>query len=213
MFVNSLDKKTKYVTDDGYECYDLSEGIIDSNRKQPSLINIKKVPPMFEMRPDLISNSLYGTPDYAELVIKYSMINNPFAIEKDDIIACISLSSINNQLRETEIDRPNTFDAVKNYHKYIDKSKVPSKNGSDSMDIEISTKKDSDNIEPNMSKNGNNGIIIKNGKVYFGAALDEKLKVNIDETTTAPDANLTLPCCADNGISLGTFLTKALKNT
>ena len=211
MFSNSLDNKKKYTTDDGYECYDLSESIFDLKKKQPILINIKKVPPSFEMRPDLISDSLYGTPDYAELVIKYSMVNNPFAIEANDIITCISLTTLTNQVKEVEPERNNVFDAIKNYHKYIDKSKVPSKNGSDSVNVEISKQKE--NLEPNMSPDGNNGITIKNGKVYFGASLDEKLNANIDENTVAPEAGLTLPCCSDNGMTIGTFITKALKNT
>ena len=69
------------------------------------------------MRPDLVSVALYGTSDYAEMILKYSLINNPFALEKDDLIYAASLSDIYTPVKESEVDNNGVFDAIKNYHK------------------------------------------------------------------------------------------------
>ena len=89
---------------------------------------------------------------------------------------------------------------LKNYHKYIDKSKVPEKPGSDKVNISIpSSNKDS---EANISKTGNTGLTIKDGKIYFG---------DIDDQITKVDSSIVN--CATNGTSLGEFLNAALKNS
>ena len=151
------------------------------------------------MRPDLISSVLYGTTDYTEMILKYSLINNPFALEKDDLIYGASMSDIYNPVKDTEIDNTGVFDAVKNYHKYIDKSKVPEKPGSDKVNISIpSSNKDS---EANISKTGNTGLTVKDGKIYFG---------DIDDQITKVDSSIVN--CATNGTSLGEFLNAALRN-
>jgi sulfatase maturation enzyme AslB (radical SAM superfamily) len=92
------------------------------------------------------------------------------------------------------------FDAVKNYHKYIDKSKVPEKPGSDKVNISIpSSSRDS---EANISKTGDTGLTVKDGKIYFG---------DIDDQITKVDSSIVN--CATNGTSLGEFLNAALRNS
>ena len=109
------------------------------------------------------------------------------------------MSDIYNPVKDTEIDNTSVFDAVKNYHKYIDKSKVPEKPGSDKVNISIpSSNKDS---EANISKTGNTGLTVKDGKIYFG---------DIDDQITKVDSSIVN--CATNGTSLGEFLNAALRN-
>jgi hypothetical protein len=172
--------------------------------------SIYKVRKEYEMRPDLVSMTLYGSTDYAEMILKYSLINNPFALEKDDLIYAAALSSIYNPLKDTDLDNNGVFDAVKNYHKYIDKSKVPEKDGSDEVTVKIpgatSTKNGNGNknrtdSEANISKTGDTGITVKDGKIYFG---------DIDKQITKVDSSIVN--CAENGTSLGEFLNAALRN-
>ena len=199
MFTRTLDSKGTYKIDQGIEVIDLADGIFDPNKAMTQICSIYKVRKEYEMRPDLISSVLYGTTDYTEMILKYSLINNPFAIEKDDIIYGASMSDIYNPVKDTEIDNTGVFDAVKNYHKYIDKSKVPEKPGSDKVNISIpSSNKDS---EANISKTGNTGLTIKDGKIYFG---------DIDDQITKVDSSIVN--CATNGTSLGEFLNAALRN-
>lgn len=200
MFTRTLDSKGTYKTDQGIEVIDLADGIFDPNKAMSQICSIYKVRKEYEMRPDLVSSVLYGTTDYTEMILKYSLINNPFAIEKDDIIYGAAMSDIYNPVKDTTIDSTGVFDAVKNYHKYIDKHKVPEKPGSDKVNISIpSSNKDS---EANISKTGNTGLTIKDGKIYFG---------DIDDQITKVDSSIVN--CATNGTSLGEFLNAALKNS
>ena len=199
MFARTLDSKGTYKIDQDTEVIDLADGIFDPNKAMTQICSIYKVRKEYEMRPDLISSVLYGTTDYTEMILKYSLINNPFALEKDDLIYGASMSDIYNPVKDTEIDNTGVFDAVKNYHKYIDKSKVPEKPGSDKVNISIpSSNKDS---EANISKTGNTGLTVKDGKIYFG---------DIDDQITKVDSSIVN--CATNGTSLGEFLNAALRN-
>ena len=199
MFTRTLDSKGTYKIDQGIEVIDLADGIFDPNKAMTQICSIYKVRKEYEMRPDLISSVLYGTTDYTEMILKYSLINNPFALEKDDLIYGASMSDIYNPIKDTEIDNTGVFDAVKNYHKYIDKSKVPEKPGSDKVNISIpSSNKDS---EANISKTGNTGLTVKDGKIHFG---------DIDDQITKVDSSIVN--CATNGTSLGEFLNAALRN-
>ena len=114
----------------------------------------------------------------------------------------------NNPVKDTAIDNTGVFDAVKNYHKYIDKSKVPEKPGSDKVTVNIPGPKKSDSeakksdSEANISKTGNTGLTVKDGKIYFG---------DIDDQITKVDSSIVN--CATNGTSLGEFLNAALKNS
>lgn len=199
MFARTLDSKGTYKIDQDTEVIDLADGIFDPNKAMTQICSIYKVRKEYEMRPDLISSVLYGTTDYTEMILKYSLINNPFALEKDDLIYGASMSDIYNPVKDTEIDNTGVFDAVKNYHKYIDKSKVPEKPGSDKVNISIpSSNKDS---EANISKTGNTGLAVKDGKIYFG---------DIDDQITKVDSSIVN--CATNGTSLGEFLNAALRN-
>ena len=57
-----------------------------------------------------------------------------------------------------------------------------------------------ENIEANISKEGNNGITVKGGKIYFGS---------IDESLTSVDSSIV--DCAANGVTLGDFLNATIR--
>lgn len=198
MFSRSLDGKKKYKLDDGTEVVDLTESIFDKNKSTTQLYSLFRVSRNFEMRPDLISMTLYGSTDYAEMILKYSLISNPFAVETNDVIFSASLSGIYNPLKTTQLDKTGSFDAVKNLHKYIDKTKVPDKVGSDSVNTEIKETPS----EANISKKGNSGLTVKNGKIYFGS---------IDESLTSVDSSIV--DCATDGTTLGEFLNATIRNS
>ena len=141
MFTKSLDNKGVY-TVDSVPLKDLTESVFISSKLNLNMVfSYYKVSKELEMRPDKISKSLYGSDEYAEIVMKHSIIDNPFAIEEGDILIAPSMTSVYNNIKdlnnyETEdSDRDvNAYDLVQNYHKYIDKSKLPSKTGSDLND-------------------------------------------------------------------------------
>lgn len=201
MFSRTLDHKGTYMYD-GIEVVDLADTIFDSNIAMTQICSLYKVSKELEMRPDLVSKSLYGTTDYTEMILKYSLINNPFSIECGDIIYSASIDSIYNPVKETSTDTTGIFDAIKNYHKYIDKTKVPEKAGSDSVNVSVTPKNDESPSEANISKKGGSGLTLKNGKIYFGA-IDESIE-NVDSSIVD---------CATNGTTLGEFLNATLRNS
>lgn len=213
MFRKSIDNKKKYNISEDIEVVDLADGIFDSKYAMSQVCEIFKIPKSMEMRPDLVSKALYGSTDYTEMVLKYSLISNPFAVEKDDMVFSPSISSIYKPVKDVLEDPTETFSAIKNYHKYIDKDKVPSKSGSDPIALNIAPKTGSmssvsgtgtaiqatDN-EANISKEGNNGITVKDGKIFFGS---------VDESLSSVDSSI-VDCAAD-GVTLGEFLNATIR--
>ena len=133
MFEKSLDSKGTYFVGDNIEVIDLADSIFDRKKSIDQVYTLYKVSKEYEMRPDLISKVLYGTTDYTEMILKYSMLDNPFAVERGDLILAVTMSYIHHPLKDIEYDRTSVFDAVMNYHKYIDKNKVPDSPGSDKV--------------------------------------------------------------------------------
>ena len=184
MFTNTIDKKNTYTNNDGIELVDLSDSIFNSNLKAVTC-SFYKVTKEMQMRPDLLSIASFGEDTYAEMIIKYSEICNPFAIEEDDVIAVPSLNSIYNEVKDVILSNntedESTYNLVKNYHKYIDKSKVPSNMGSQTSPVqgnknatqnksisgtEGNSSVGNSPVEPNMANNGNSGISVINGRIY-----------------------------------------------
>lgn len=211
MFGKSLDNKKKYTLEDGTEVIDLAESIFDPNKAMTQVCSIYKVRKEYEMRPDLISMVLYGTTDYTEMILKYSLISNPFSIERDDLIYAAAMANIYNPVKDVVVESNGVFDAVKNYHKYIDPNKVPNKAGSDKVNVSIPGAQQNGgtngganayDMEANISKTGDTGITVKDGKIYFG---------DIDDSIQAVDSSIV--DCATNGTSLGQFLNAAIRNS
>ena len=220
MFNKTLDSKKTYYIDD-IEVVDLADTIFDPNVSVDHLYTMYKVSKEYNMRPDLLSKVLYGSTDYTEMVLKYSMINNPCAIEEGDLIFAATMTSIYQAVKDTEKEDTLVFDAVKNFHKYIDKNKVPSSPGSDKVqektsynsDVTYNTNSNNNNntngnnstnngpIEANITKTGNSGITVKDGKVYFGS---------VEDSVSSVDSSIV--DCAVNGTTLGEFLNATLRN-
>jgi hypothetical protein len=261
MFTKSLNSKGTYLKN-GILLKDLTESIFKQLKYDLNVVfSYYKVSKELEMRPDKISKSLYGSDEYAEIVMKHSLIDNPFAIEEGDILIAPSLTTVYNNIKdikdyETEDnDRgESTYDLIKNYHKYIDKSKLPSTNGSENNNVEIS--KDSANAynnslnkfndnnisgkdktivdydifgnpiylnnssisssnrnstgEANLANNGNSGIYIKNGRIYFGKNVSASTE-NITDIKGTNKVDNNLVDCAKDGTTLGQFLDSIIK--
>lgn len=202
MFNKTLDSKDTYIVGDGIEVVDLADTIFDPGISIDNLYTMYKVSNEYVMRPDLLSQSLYGTTDYAEMILKYSQINNPFTLEDGDIIFATSLTNIYQPVKDTEGQKTAVFDAVKNYHKYIDKKKVPTSTGSDTVKDKSISSNTNGPVEANISKTGNSGITIKDGKLYFGS---------VDDSVSSTDSPIV--DCAVNGTTLGEFLNATLRNS
>lgn len=233
MFINTLDKKPRFIKDDN-EMIDLTAGIFNTQESTVTCTFYKVKEDMI-MRPDLMSIAAYGEDEYTEMIIKYSNIDNPFAIDKEDIVAVPVLNNIYDEVKDVYLenaDGKETYDLIKNYHKYIDKSKFPDTNGSNESSVNAN-KNTSDtlsdtgaltssttglngnsagNVEPNLANNGNNGISIINGRIYFGP----NVSVNASDVTDVEGDNSAVSDivdCARNGVTIGQFLNATVKNS
>ena len=230
MFTNTIDKKNTYTNNDGIELVDLSDSIFNSNLKAVTC-SFYKVTKEMQMRPDLLSIASFGEDTYAEMIVKYSEICNPFAIEEDDVIAVPSLNSIYNEVKDVILSNntedEGTYNLVKNYHKYIDKSKVPSNMGSQTSPVqgnknatqnknisgtEGNSSVGNSPVEPNMANNGNSGISIINGRIYFGPNVSVKA-TDITDVDGDNIAESDLVDCAKSGVTIGQFLNATVKNS
>ena len=81
MFTNSLDTKPIITNKDGEDIVDLTSSMFKKDVVSYSDGELYKVPREYEMRPDLISQAVYGTPDKAEIILKYNEYSNPFSIK------------------------------------------------------------------------------------------------------------------------------------
>lgn len=180
MFSKSLDNKLHFINSDGEELLDLTDSIYTRRYDMLSVHSIYKANKQCEMRPDYLSICLYGDEAYTEIAIKSAMIANPFSLEMGDLVYAMTLDNIYNDVKDTkptEEEGKSMYELVKRYHKYIDKDKVPEAAGSEENKIEALSDKAKPVLEPNISKTGSTGIIVKNGKIYFGKNKSEGDKI------------------------------------
>ena len=190
MIENSIDKKEKVFTN-GEIIVDLTKSCFIDKNNNDLIYTVRRVPYDMIMRMDLISNAQYGSDEYTDLLLKYNDISNPFTLNYNDIIFIPTLDSIsNNIVNPTNDPNDNNKDAalVRNYHKYIDKTKAPTTVGSQKNNISI----DKELTEPNMSPEDTSPIVLRNGRIYF----DNNNNVE----------------CSTNGISASDFNIQKIKN-
>ena len=146
---------------------------------------IYKVPESMVMRPDLVSIAEYDSDEYTDIILKYNNISNPFSLNKDDIILLPTINTIGNDIEDIIKNSDSSItDAqfIRNYHKYIDKSKAPTTIGSEKNNITIGKSSDSTLTssggsggsdiyeEPNLPQNDNLWVKASGDRIYFNGS-------------------------------------------
>lgn len=159
MFAKTLDSKSTY-TLNGIKLKDITEPIFKNRDSElTGVMSYYKVSKEMEMRPDKIAYAAHGDMKYAEIILKESGIDNPFAIEFNDELLVPSLNTVYTNIKdvedfmnsgeyENESSHQTPYDLVANYHKYIDKNKLPKENGSTISEVNIPSS--SSSIDPNL---------------------------------------------------------------
>lgn len=172
MFKNTLDSKDTYIDKNGIELVDLGISIFDTKFIYSGITcNIYKGFDGLNMRMDNLSNALYSTEDYTEMLLKYNDIQNPFSVDESSTFIVPSIVDITkNVTQPTYVTRQNQENLVRNYHKYIDKSKLPDTTGSEKNDMSIDSAEPSIQLqEPNITDVGTSAITEIGNRLYFGA--------------------------------------------
>jgi len=199
MFLNSLDRKPLFQKADGNIIRDLTKTMFDFTSNNYVNYSVYKVPSDYEMRPDLISQSVYNNTLYAEYILKYNGISNPFTIDIGDMILIPTLDTAKKNIKKQGSDAENSDSRrIRNTYKYIDPTKAPIRDGDvEKFDQRNLGKKDSQltdgALPPNIAQEGEKGITYRNGRVYFGEGIGES-------------------ACLKNGMSSSEFLTKVIKS-
>jgi hypothetical protein len=199
MFLNSLDRKPLFKKRDGNIVRDLTQTMFDFKANNYINYSVYRVPTDYEMRPDLIAQSVYNNTIYAEYILKYNGISNPFSIDKGDIILIPSLETARqNTKKQGEGSEDSDSKRIRNSYKYIDPTKAPRRDKDiEKFDQRNLGKKDSQltdgALPPNIAQEGETGITYRNGRVYFGEGIGES-------------------ACLRNGMSQSEFLTKVIKS-
>jgi len=190
MFQFSVDNKPFFTRPDGEKIRDLTQSIFDLKNRNYVAYNVYRVPKEYAMRPDLISKSVYNNSMYAEVILKYNGISNPFSINEGDIILIPDLDSAKQKFKTpgvgSEIDRAQK---IRDSYKYIDPLKKPVK--TDNLMKFDERQIPNGALPPNISEEGASPIIRRGGRVYFGEGVET---------------------CLKSGMSASEFLTTVINN-
>lgn len=235
MFTYSIDKKGEITDNKGNRIKDLAQGVFSRSAtgvKDYKLIKLNKT---FEMRPDKVSVSMYGTDELTEFILKFSGISNPFNLDKDDVLLipneqeALGMTAVNADADASD-RRESVEMQIRNYYKFQNqeyKSDSTSYDNLANMDIPsgILTPDTANGFTvPYISEDGRTAVIVRNNRMYFGedSGIPSALSVGttpagamnamqdaINQSLTAlSDTN-----CLYNGMSLADFNRATNKNS
>jgi hypothetical protein len=193
MFTNSIDNKPTFLRNDDLEIKDLTVSMFNLNAitSYPKY-NVYRVPKDFEMRPDLIAAAVYNNSAYAELILKFNGISNPFSIKEGDLILVPTLDSAQTMLSTTTSGALTSgSNMIRNSYKYIDPTKMPKSDDSNFQNRQLVGGAKEGALPPNLTQEGEEQITYRNGRVYFGASVET---------------------CLKNGMTQSEFLTNVIKS-
>jgi hypothetical protein len=192
MFKRSIDDKPFFVRPDGEKIRDLTQSIFELKNRNYVAYNVYRIPKEYAMRPDLISKSVYNNSLYAEIILKYNGISNPFSIDEGDVILIPDLDSAQQKFKisgvGTEADKAKK---IRDSYKYIDPLKRPAKSENLKKFDERQVNIPENSLPPNIAEEGTSQITKRGGRVYFGEGVET---------------------CLQNGMSASEFLTTVIKN-
>ena len=190
MFGNSIDKKKFFTRPDGEKIRDLTQSMFELGAGTYTNYNVYKVPKEYRMRPDLISKAVYNNSSYAEIILKFNSISNPFSIDEGDLILIPDLESALEIVKKiASSEGESQADKIRNAYKYIDPLKRPKKDIS--LDNFNNREIKAVSLPPNFAEEGAKQVSYRGGRVYFGEGAEQ---------------------CLKNGMTQSEFLTNVIKN-
>ena len=196
MFLNSIDRKPFFKKSDGETIRDLTQTMFDF--KSNTFVNFQayRVPFEYEMRIDLISQSVYNNTLHSEYILKYNGISNPFTISNGDVILIPNLDAVKDTVKKSGTGAARTTEGaenrIRNSYKYIDPTKAPTK--TQEVANFNDRKLQEGALPPNIAEEGSpQQITYRNGRVYFGEGIGES-------------------ACLKNGMTSSEFLSKVISS-
>lgn len=128
------------------------------------------------MRPDLITQQMYGYLTPLEKVLKFNNVSNPFAIDEGQIFTVWDLNSVESFIRPQKTNAEDREDIRKQYMTPEKKSTIDPRlkdfdKRSQATKPDPSKGKNAPALPPNLADFGDKEITLVNGKLVLGAAV------------------------------------------
>lgn len=212
MFTNTIDKKPFIVDNNNNVLVDLTKSIFDKSAHGLNSYNTVKLSSYYQMRPDKVAFSEYGTDEYTEYILKYSGVSNPFSMDQDDILFIPDPTEAKAQMQDTINVEQESKKQVQAYYKFTNtdyKSSDKTYNDLANKKIQSGVLNPDENggfTVPYISDQGS-AITIKNGRMYFGTDAGDVAMPDNKNLATKLDEK-----CAINGMSLTDFVRASIVN-
>lgn len=173
-FTRTVDSKPLVTDSKGNQIVDLlKKDLVQAEAGlYPSIIDYYLVTADDVMRPDLITQNMYGYLDSIEGVLKFNGISNPFAIDEGEVLYTFDVPSMDRNMRPgntSKIDKadirdqyitPEKKSTVDPEFRTFDKRNTPRKPDP--------SKGNQPALPPNYAGFGDTELQIRNGKIVFG---------------------------------------------
>lgn len=143
-----------------------------------TVLNYYQVTTETAMRPDLITQNMYGYTEKIEGVLKLNEISNPFSINESEILYVYDVPSMDKNLRTLNSVQNNNDDIRNQYITPEKKSTVdPALQTFDKRNTPRAASPSKGNqpaLPPNYAAFGDQEIQVRNGKIVFGANVSKQ---------------------------------------
>jgi hypothetical protein len=125
MFTYTIDRKPEITDLNGNVIVDFVTPLFNKNSTGIEDYMVRRIDSeKYAMRPDLISFAMYGTEDYAEFILKFSGISNPFTLCEDDVLKIPNDQEVQGMMfvnhTDEVVDYTDVETKIRNSFKYYD---------------------------------------------------------------------------------------------
>jgi hypothetical protein len=173
-FIKTQDSKPVIADKNGNNIVDfiLKDVKVAGENLQMTVLNYYQVKEDDAMRPDLITQSMYGYMENLEGVLKMNEISNPFSIDVNEILYVFDVPSLNGNMR-TQSSVDNNNEDIRNQYITPDKKSTvdPALRSFDKRNtprVPSPSKGNQPALPPNYAGFGDQEIQIRSGKIVFG---------------------------------------------
>lgn len=179
MFKYTIDNKRTVTDLNGNEIVNLQSSIFSTESGEIHDYEIRRISDHFVMRPDLVAQAVWSDTKYAEFILKFSGISNPFTLSDEDVLLIPNITQAEGMMSANNVETQDNVEeniaAIRNFFKFVNQEYKSDKSSYDALgDLNIQsgvidkTKLGTNYIQPYISEDGRTGVTIRNGRMYFG---------------------------------------------
>jgi hypothetical protein len=174
LFTKLLRAKKSFTKPNGDTLIDLISSTFDFNKAPNRIDGFVLVNEFEAMRPDLISNRLYGKTEYYEALLKYNAVSNPFSIAPGQILITPQFKALDDMI----VPPRNIVEKGKERTTSGEDKLIAAKSVKDKKRLEALKNKTKEIVPPNVNTQGNKNVKVRDGKVIFGEDVTQVNKDN-----------------------------------